>query len=189
MRVKVVPVVELDGANAAVTPAGKPPALKLAVPVKPLTGVISSASVAVWPAGKVTVDAAALKVNVGCGVTFNVNVVDALRVPDVPMILIVELPVGTPAGTNTIKLDPLEELAGEKALLTLAGSPATAKLTAPAKPPTAFTVTPSAAPESWARLKLAADVDNVKLGPAPDFGASVLIRPTPFGLPQPVTRS
>jgi hypothetical protein len=83
----VVPVAELVGAKLAVTPAGRPDALKLAMPVNPPTGVIVSASVTDCPGANERLPAAALKVNAACGVTLRVRGVVTVVVPDVPVIV------------------------------------------------------------------------------------------------------
>ncbi len=84
-RLKVVPVAELAGAKLAVTPAGIPEALKVAVPVNPPTDVIVSASVPDCPGARESLLAAALKVNAACGATLRLTVVDAVALPDVPV--------------------------------------------------------------------------------------------------------
>jgi hypothetical protein len=58
-----VPDAELGGAKLAVTPAGRPDALKLAVPVNPPTGVIVRASVVDCAGLKESLLEAALKLN------------------------------------------------------------------------------------------------------------------------------
>jgi hypothetical protein len=86
-RRKLVPLVELAGAKLAVTPAGSPDALKLAVPVNPPTGVIVRASVADCPGFNVTELAAALKLNAACAVTLKLKAADAVAVPEVPVMV------------------------------------------------------------------------------------------------------
>jgi hypothetical protein len=84
---RLVAVAELVGVKLAVTPAGRPDALKVAVPVKPPTGVIVSASVADCPGVRESLLAAALKVNAAWGVTLRLRAADAVAVPDVPVIV------------------------------------------------------------------------------------------------------
>jgi hypothetical protein len=89
---KLLPVVGLV-ANAAVTPLGIPDAVRVTGPVKPPTSV--TLIVSVPPASRPIVNADAEGASVKLPpvpVTVSAMVVDAVRVPEVPVIVIVAAP-------------------------------------------------------------------------------------------------
>lgn len=78
--------------------------------------------------------------------------------------------------------------AGLKVTVTPAGSPVADRAIADLKPPETVVVMVEAPLLPCATETDAGDADRVKLGVV-EIAASVVIRPVPFGLPQPVTRS
>ena len=73
-------------------------------------------------------------------VTVSATEVDAVTVPDVPVMVNFAPPVGVLEPTVTESVLPLVELAGLKVALAPVGRPATVKPTDPVKPPAGVTV-------------------------------------------------
>src|SRR5208282_1417053 len=77
---------------------------------------------------------------------------------------------------------------GLKLTVTPAGWPVAERATAELKPPETAVVIVDVSLPPWTTETEAGEADKVKFGLV-DVGAKALIRPVPFGLPQPVTRS
>ena len=79
-------------------------------------------------------------VKLGGGVTVSAMVVDAVKVPEVPVMVTVTGPA-TVAVLLAVKVSRLEPVVGlvAKAAVTPLGSPLAARVTAPLKPPTSVT--------------------------------------------------
>ncbi len=77
---------------------------------------------------------------------------------------------------------------GLKLTVTPAGWPLADKATAVSKPSSALVVTVEVPLLPCTTETEVGEADSVKVGEV-EVGASALIRPVPFGLPQPVTRS
>ena len=78
--------------------------------------------------------------------------------------------------------------AGLKLTVTPVGWPLAVNATAELKPPETELVIVDVPLPPWTTETEAGEAEMVKLGVV-DVGASALISPVPFGLPQPVTRS
>jgi hypothetical protein len=88
--VSTLDVVDEVGLNEAVTPLGAPDAAKLTLPENGLTSVTVMVSVPLAPCAidNVEGDAARVKLPVDCAVTVKVIAVDAVNVPEVPVMVI-----------------------------------------------------------------------------------------------------
>lgn len=153
--------------NAAVTPLGSPEAVSKTVPLNGLTSVIAMVSVAVLP-GRIC-NVAGEGASAKLPAVFTVRPTLALEVsePEVPVILIVELPATAELlAVNVSTLVPVVGL-GEKAAVTPPGSPYNPdadKVTLPANPLISVTVILSVALLPCAIDRLVAEEAIVKFG-------------------------
>ena len=133
-------------------------------------------------------DALIVKFGVPAALTVREIVVVATMLPDVPVIVTVDVPVvAVPLAANVRALVVLVGF-GLKDAVTPLGNPDAAKVTLPANPPRSVTVMvlfPPAPP--CVMVTLLGEADRVKLGEVEP--ARALIRFCPFGLPHPVTMS
>ncbi len=133
----------------AATPLGKPVAVSVTLPVKPFAPVILTVSVALAPCTTETAAAVGASVKLGAAATVSAIVVEAVRLPEVPEIVTVDVPVV--AVLDAVKVMPLAPVAGlvPKLAVTPVGSPVAAKVTLPLKPFAGVTVTASVAVLPW----------------------------------------
>ncbi len=175
--------------NAAVTPLGNPVALNVVAELKPPVLVIVMVLVPLLPCFTVTLvgDAAMVKFGLAVAVTVRESVVVAVKLPDVPVMVTVEVPVV--AVLLAVSVSTLVPVVGfvPKAAVTPLGRPDAASVTLPVNPPTSVTVMVLVPLPPWVIDRLVGESESVKLGVADP--ARVLIKPEPFGLPQPVHRS
>jgi len=135
----LVPVV-LAGLKDAVTPLGNPDADKLTLPLKPFVGFTVMVLLPLFPWVTVRLDGAADNVKFGAAFTVRVTVVVWLKLPDVPVIVTVAVPVvAVPLAVSVSVLVPVV-LVGLKDAVTPLGNPDADKLTLPVKPFVGFTV-------------------------------------------------
>ena len=120
-------------------------------------------------------------------VTVRLTVVAAVKLPDVPVMVTVDVPVV--ADAVAVSVSVLVEVVGFglNPAVTLLGRPEALKLTLPVKPFNGLTVTVLVPLPPCATLTLVGEAESVKFGD--EEPASALIRPVPFGLPQPVAKS
>jgi hypothetical protein len=120
--------------NPAVTPAGKPLAARATLPVKPLAPVMLTVSVTLAPCTTATAAVVGASVKLGAAFTVSDTVVEAVRVPEVPEIVTVAVPVV--AVLVAVKVMPLEPVAGfvPNPAVTPAGSPVAVSVTEPVNP-------------------------------------------------------
>jgi hypothetical protein len=117
--------------NAAVTPLGKPDAASVTVPVKPFKSVTVIVSVALEPGVTETVAAEAVSLKLDAAVTVSAIVVDAVSVPEVPVIVTVDVPaVAVLLAVSVSTLLPVAGLVPNVAV-TPAGNPDAARVTLP----------------------------------------------------------
>jgi hypothetical protein len=146
VRVRTLdPVVEV-GAKAAVTPLGSPEAASVTLPVNPPAPVTVRVPVALLPCARDNEEAEAESVKLCGGLTVREKAVDAVRLPEVPVIVTVEVPAAAEALAVSVRiLDPVVEV-GAKDAVTPLGSPEAARVTLPLNPPVPATVRVSVAP-------------------------------------------
>lgn len=134
-----VGLVVLVGLNDAITPAGKPEAAKLTLPVKPFCGATETVLVRLPPCTRLTLfgDADRLKFGGVTAFTVSDNVVVCVKPPEVPVIVTVTVPmvaVLLAESVNVLAFVGLVVLVGLKDAITPAGRPEADKLTLPVKP-------------------------------------------------------
>ncbi len=119
--------------------------------------------------------------------TVRASVVVAVRLPEVPVMVTVELPVV--AVELAVRVSTLVPVVGfvPKAAVTPLGRPEAARVTLPVNPPTSVTVIVLVPLPPCVIDRLPGESDRVKLGV--EEPASRLMIPVVFGLPQPVHRS
>lgn len=132
-------------------------------------------------------EALMVKFGVPLGFTVRARVVDACRLPEVPVMVTVAVPVAAEA--LAVRVNVLVEVVGLglKFAVTPLGRPDAARVTLPVNPPTSVTVMVLVPLPPWVIVRLLGESERVKL--PLEEGARRLIRPVVFGLPQPVTRS
>jgi hypothetical protein len=144
----------------AVTPFGSPETAKFTMPLKPFSGLTETAVTPEEPG--LTVRALADSVNEGAA-TVRVKVVDAVRLPEVPVSVTVAFATG--AEPLAVKVSVLLEVAGfrEKDAVTPAGRPERERLTVPLNPYSGVTLTEAEVVLPWPTLRLVY-VETVKVG-------------------------
>jgi hypothetical protein len=194
VKVSVLVPVAGFGLNAEVTPLPWPVVDRVTLPVKPLDGEIV---IVVEPRDdrvmvKLVGDADRVKLPDATAVTVRETVVVRVRPPPVPVTVIVYVPVAVVEATAMVMVELPEPGAamevGLKVTVTPAGWPAADKATAESKPPETPVVMVDVPLLPCTTETEAGEAEMVKLGVV-DVGARALIRPLPFGLPQPVARS
>jgi hypothetical protein len=164
VTVRLLAVVAELGLNAAVTPLGRPEADRATLPENPFKGVIVTAAVVLNPSATVNVLGEAERLKSGGGVTVSATVVELLRLPEVPLIVIVEVPaLALPLAVNVRLLVDAAEL-GLNDAVTPVGSPEAVKFTVPAKPFCGAIVTVVELLAPWTTVRLLGDADRLKLG-------------------------
>jgi hypothetical protein len=175
--------------NDAVTPLGKPVALRVVAELKPPVLVMVIVLVPLLPCVTVTDVGEALTLKLGDAAEFTVSemVVVAVKVPDVPVIVTVAVPVV--AVLLAVRVNALVEVVGfvPKVAVTPLGRPDAARVTLPENPPRSVTVIVFVPLPPWVTVTLLGDAESVKLGV--EDPASRVISPVVLGLPQPVHRS
>lgn len=121
--------------NIAETPLGRLPAVRVTLPVNPFTGVTVIVSAALPPCvrEREAVDGAIVKLP-GSALTVSAMVVEAVSVPEVPVMVIVAVPVA--AELDAVSVSTLEPVVGfvPKTAVTPLGRPLAARVTLPVNP-------------------------------------------------------
>ena len=133
-------------------------------------------------------EALMVKFAVPLELTVSAIVVVACRLPEVPVMVTVAVPVVAVA--LAVRVSVLVEVVGLglNCAVTPLGNPEAASVTLPVNPPMSVTVMVLVPLLPWVIVRLLGEAESVKL-PPPLEGASRLMRPFVFGLPQPVHRS
>ena len=134
VNVSVLALVVLAGLNAAVTPVGRPETFSATVPLKPYSGFTVIALVLVAPGATLTLVGDAERVNVGGPVTVSVSRTVLVRLPDVPLIVIVVGPAAAEAATVSVSVLLVVAAAGLNDAVTPVGRPDAVRFTVPLKP-------------------------------------------------------
>jgi hypothetical protein len=187
VNVKLLVPVVLAGLKLAVTPAGRPEADKLTLPLNPLVGLTVMVLLALLPCVTETLAGDAESVKFGAAFTVRVTVVVWLKLPEVPVIVTVAFPVVAVPLAVSVKLLVPVVLAGLKLAVTPAGSPDADRLTLPVKPLVGFTVMVLLPLPPWVTVTLVGDEESVKSGVAalPQF-ANLKLAMRVFQLNEPV---
>jgi hypothetical protein len=134
VRVNVLVPVVLAGLNDAVTPAGKPEATRFTRPLKPLIPDTVRVPLPLLPCGTLMVPGeSAIEKSAGGG-TVKVSVVVWTRLPEVPVMVIVEEPRGVQLATVSVRMLLVVAVAGLNVAVIPIGSPLATSFTAPLKP-------------------------------------------------------
>jgi hypothetical protein len=194
MLIVEVPAPVMDpGLNPTVTPVGWPLADKPIEELKPPETVLVTVDVPLLPCTTETEVGDADNVKFGAGaadVTVRATVEVCVILPPVPVTVIVYVPVAAVADTVIVIVEvpaPVMDV-GLKPTVTPDGWPLAVKPIEELNPPDTAVVTVDVPLLPCATETEVGDADNVKLGVV-DCPRSALSRPTPLGLPQPVTRS
>lgn len=134
-------------------------------------------------------EAEMVKLGLAAALTVSAIVVVAVKLPDVPVIVTVAVPVvAVEEAVSVSTLVPVVGLVPKPAVTPL-GKPDAASVTLPLNPSTSVTVIVLVPLLPCVTVKLLGEADSVKLGDPDDPPASRVINPVVFGLPQPVHRS
>lgn len=188
LSVSVPGLVVLAGLNDAVTPVGRPDAARATAPVKPFCGVMVIMLVPLAPCATLTLAGDAAMLNAGSPVTVSESRALLVRLPEVPVIVIVEVDEAAVPLAVSVRVLMVVAVAGLNDAVTPAGSPDAARLTAPLKPFCALIVMVLFPLAPAVIASLDADEDKPKDGPF-DTPVRLLISGWPAGLPHPVARS
>ena len=179
LAVKVTTLVPVVGLvpKTAVTPVGRPDAARVTAPLTPpQTGSVTvTVSVAVPPCTTLSADGEGESVKFSAGTAIVRDmVVDAANVPDVPVIVIAEVPAVQAVGlfVSVSTLEPVVGLVANAAVMP-AGRPEAASVTAPVNPPMSVTVMVSVALLPGVTERVAGDGVSVK----PPIGAAPQVTP------------
>ena len=175
--------------NAAVTPVGRPVAVSVVAELKPpvLVMVMVLVPLAPWVTLTDAGEAPMVKFGVAVALTVRAMVVVAVRLPEVPVMVTVDVPVV--AVELAVSVSTLVPVVGfvPNAAVTPLGRPDAARVTLPLNPPASVTVMVLVPLLPWVTDRLLGEADSLKLGVADP--ANKLMIPVVFGLPQPVHRS
>jgi len=172
VRVSVLVVEAGLGLKAAVTPLGRPEADKLTVLLKPFCGVTVMVLVLAVPCVMPRLVGDAERAKFGGGaVTVRRRDVECLKLPEVPVIVTVAVPVFAVALAVKVNVLVVEEGFGLKAAVTPLGSPEAARLTLLLKPPCGVTVMVLVPFAPWRMLSETGEAVSEKFG-----GAAVMVR-------------
>ena len=171
---RLAPVVGLVP-NTAVTPLGKPDAASVTLPVNPPESITVMVSVPLLPSAIDSADAERESVKFGGPVTVRLIVVDAVSVPEVPVIVTVDVPAMAVAlAVSVSRLAPVVGLVPNIAVTPL-GKPDAARVTLPVNPPVPVTVMVSVPLPPWAIDRADAERERVKLGVAEAVATNVVM--------------
>ena len=175
--------------NVAVTPEGRPLALSVVAELKLFWLVIVMVLVPLAPCAIVidVGDAAIVKFFVAVALTVNAIEVVAVKLPEVPVIVTVDVPVVAVA--LAVSVNTLVPVVGfvPNVAVTPLGKPDAASVTLPVNPPTSVTEIVLLPLLPCVTVRLLGEAESVKL--AAVAPVRVLISAGPFGLPHPVTMS
>lgn len=165
--VKVTTLVVVAGfvPKAAVTPVGKPVAANVTLPANGLTSVIVMVSVPLAPCAieSEVAEGFSVKLPVAAAFTVKAIVVDAVKLPLVPVIVTVEVPtVAVALAANVTTLLPVVGFVPKVAVTPL-GKPVAANVTLPAKGAVSATVMVSVALAPCVTASVAAEGVSLKL--------------------------
>jgi hypothetical protein len=136
VSVNVLVLVAVLGLKDGVTPLGRPVADKLTLPLKPFCGVtvIVLVPLAPWAIVKLLGDAESVKFGTGTAFTVRETVVAFDKLPDVPVTVIVTVPVVAVPLAVSVNVLVFVVLVGLKVAVTPPGIPDADKLTLELKP-------------------------------------------------------
>ena len=163
VSVKVLAPVVLAGLNDAVTPLGRPDAVRLTLPLKPLSGPTVILLAPLLPCGMLRLAGDAESAKPGVAIVSAI-VAALFNIPEVPVTVIVDIPVTAKALTVSVRVLAPVVLAGLNDAVTPLGRPDAARLTLPLNPPCGPTVIVLTPLPPGLTLRLAGAAARVKLG-------------------------
>jgi hypothetical protein len=166
VSVTTLELVDDAGLNEAVTPLGKPLAVKVTLPVNPPVSVTVMVSVPLLPCFTVrdVGEDESVKPAVGLALTVSAMVVVAVVLPEVPVTVTVAEPVVAVELAVNVRTLELAEDVGLNEAVTPLGRPDAVNVTLPVNPSTSPTVTVSVALLPCVTDRLLAEDDSVKPG-------------------------
>jgi hypothetical protein len=190
VRVSTLDVEALAGLKDAVTPLGRPDADNATLPVNPFCGAIVTVLVPAAPCVTVTLEGAAERVKFCTAAAFTVSASVAVfvRVPDVPVIVTVTVPVAAELLAVRVNTLDVVALAGLKAAVTPLGRPDADNATLPVNPFCGAIVTVLVPAAPCVTVALVGDAERVKFGDRDPVG-QLLTRFAAFTVPIPVAKS
>ena len=160
-RVKVLALVVLPGLNDAVTPLGSPVADSTTLPLKPFSALTVMVLVPLEPCVMVRLLGELESVKFGGGLTVSDTVVAFVKLPAVPVMVTVTVPVVALLLAKRVKVLVLVALPGLNDAVTPLGSPEADKATLLLKPFCGVTVIVLAPLPPSTMVKLPGDADSV----------------------------
>jgi hypothetical protein len=188
VSVNVIGLVALAALKDAVTPLGRPDTPKVTVPLKPFSGVIVMALAPALPCRRLMLAGDAATLNEGTPVTVSSNLAVLVKLPEVPVMVIVDVAEAAELLAVNVNVLDVAALAGLKDAVTPVGRPDTARFTMPLKPFCGLIVIVLSPLDPAAIESADADDARPKDGRS-DCPIRPLIRAWPAGVPQPVARS
>lgn len=162
--VSALPPFVVAGLKVPVTPLGRPEIFRLTSPLNPFCWFTVTVLPPLPPGETVTAAGAAESVKEAAPAMVRLNVVVALRLPEVPVIVSVDVPGAVEAAAMSVRLAATVEEGGVKLAVTPAGRPEILKLTVPLNPFCGATPTVAPPAPPAAKLVLPGDVTRVKEG-------------------------
>lgn len=158
-----VPATE-PAAKDAVTPLGRPVAVRVTLPANPPTSVTEMVLVVLAPSATESEDGEGEMVKPAAALTVSAMLVDAVSAPDVTVMVTVDVPVAAVLFAESVRtLVPVVGLVA-KAAVTPLGRPVAARVTLPAKTLAGVTVIVSMTLPPWVVERVGAEAAIVRLG-------------------------
>jgi hypothetical protein len=156
-----VNVLVLPGLKDAVTPLGRPEADRATLPLKPMSGLTVTVLVPLEPCVTVKVLGEAESVKVGGGFTVSETVVAFVKLPALPVMVTLTIPVAAVVVAVRVNVLVLGVAPGLNEAVTPAGRPEADRLTLLLKPFCGVTVIVLAPLAPSTMVKLFGDADSV----------------------------
>ena len=188
VSVNVLLLAVLVGLNAAVTPLGSPDVDRLTLALKPPCAVTLMVLLPLVPCKIVKLFGDAEIIKLPGGFTVRETVVVLVKLPDVPVTVIVTVPIAAVLVADRVKT--LQVVAGfvPNVALTPLGSPDAAKFTLPENPFNGLIVIVVEPAVPWTTVRLAGDAESVKLG-CDEVVGQLLTKLAALTVPIPVAKS
>lgn len=158
--------------KVAVTPEGSPEAVSATAALKPFCGFMVMVLVPLAPGAMPKLAGDAESVKLGGGMIVSETLARLEMLPDLPVMVIVDVPGAALAAAENVTVAVRVEDEGLNAAVTPAGRPLAERLTVALKPPTGVMVIVLAALAPATMLRLAGAAAMVK----PDAGAAATVR-------------
>jgi hypothetical protein len=188
VSVRVLVAVALLGLNAAATPLGSPDAKRLALLLKPFSGLTVIVLVPFVPWTTVRLVGEAERVKSPGGFTVRAIVVLLFRLPEVPVTVTVKVPIAAELVADRVKRLAVAEGFVLNTALTPLGRPEAVKFTLLPNPFRGLIVMVVDPAAPWRKVRLPGDAESAKLGCGADDG-QLLTKLAALTVPMPVAKS